>query len=102
MGKVSLADIRLREYDLESLPLLGRLREATLRATPEICIERASLITRHLREVDDREPAELRYAGAVRHFLSRKEPLFFDDSLLAGTTTSKFFGAPVYPELTGL
>ncbi len=31
-----------------------------------------------------------------------REPLFFDDNLLAGTTTSKFFGAPVYPELTGM
>jgi formate C-acetyltransferase len=43
-----------------------------------------------------------RYSRAVREFLSRKQPLFPDDNLLAGTTTSKRFGAPVYPELTGL
>ena len=45
---------------------------------------------------------EIRYARAVKHFLSHKEPKFFDSNKLAGTTTSHPFGAPVYPELTGL
>ena len=34
----------------------------------------------------DDEPMVTRYAGAVAHFLGRKQPLFFDDNLLAGTT----------------
>jgi len=45
---------------------------------------------------------QLRYAQTVKDFLARKSPQFFDGNLLAGTTTSKPFGAPVYPELTGL
>lgn len=51
---------------------------------------------------DDREAPIVRYAKAVRHFLGNKRPLFPDESLLPGTTTSKVFGAPVYPELTGM
>lgn len=103
MGLVTLDDIRLRDYTLESLPRIRKLREQCLDAEPEICIERARHVTRHLKELSsDREPMETRYAGAVARFLSLKEPLFFDDNLLAGTTTSKFFGAPVYPELTGM
>jgi len=44
----------------------------------------------------------IRYAKAVNFFLSNKVPLFFDDNPIAGTTTSKCFGAPVYPEFTGM
>jgi formate C-acetyltransferase len=51
---------------------------------------------------DVKESMEIRYARAVQQFLSNKLPLFFDENLLAGTTTSKPFGAPVYPELTGM
>jgi formate C-acetyltransferase len=103
MGLVTLEDIRLRDYTLESLPRIRKLREKYLNAEPEICIERARHVTRYLKEPSSaEEPMETRYAGAVGYFLSLREPLFFDDSLLAGTTTSKFFGAPVYPELTGM
>jgi pyruvate formate-lyase/glycerol dehydratase family glycyl radical enzyme len=103
MGLVTLKDIRLSDYTLDNLPLIGKLRERQLHATPEVCIERARHITRYLKEMSSPdEPMETRYAGAVNHFLSCKEPIFFDENLLAGTTTSKFFGAPVYPELTGL
>ena len=103
MGLVTLKDIRLKDYTLDNLPLIAKLREKQLHVGPEVCIERARHITRYLKEMSSPdEPMETRYAGAVNHFLSSKEPLFFDDNLLAGTTTSKFFGAPVYPELTGL
>ncbi len=103
MSKVTLKDIRLREYTLENLGLLGRLRKDLMRTRPEVCIERARHTTRYLRDLSsDDEPMETRYAKAVAYFLSKKAPLFFDDNLLAGTTTSKPFGAPVYQELTGM
>ena len=103
MDKVTLGDIRLQDYSLNELGLLGRLREEHFSAKPEVCIERAWRITEYLRDqADPAEPMILRYAKAVRHFLSNKAPLFFDDNLLAGTTTSKHYGAPVYPELTGM
>lgn len=103
MGTVTLKDIRIADQDLETLPLLKSLRGKNLAAKAEVCIERARHITTFLRDrADEKESMELCYARAVNAFLSRKRPLFFDENLLAGTTTSKPFGAPVYPELTGM
>ncbi|MBW2742188.1 MAG: hypothetical protein JRE64_25880, partial [Deltaproteobacteria bacterium] len=103
MGTVTLQDIRLKEYSLDNLPLLKGLRKGLLSEKPRVCIERARYYTEYLRDMSsDKEPAEIRYANAAKHFLSNKSPLFFDDNLLAGTTTSKPFGAPVYPEWTGM
>ncbi|OEU81294.1 MAG: hypothetical protein BA865_00895 [Desulfobacterales bacterium S5133MH4] len=99
MDAVTLKDIRLSEYNLENMPLLKQLREGLLSEKAKVCIERARYITRYLRDMSSpREPMEIRYAKALHYFLSSKEPVFFDDNLLAGTTTSKPFGAPVYPE----
>ncbi len=103
MAAITLADVRLTDITLESLPRLSRLRRAAMAARAEVCIERARHVTKYLRDMaDPREPQILRYARAVRYFLSQKAPTFLDDNLLAGSTTSKAFGAPVYPELTGL
>lgn len=103
MGNVFVTDIRIADQKLDTLPLLDSLRKQCLSAKAEVCIERSRHVTRFLRDLaQPDEPMELRYARAVNHFLSNKLPLFPDDSLLAGTTTSKAFGAPVYPELTGM
>ncbi|HBH87205.1 MAG TPA: hypothetical protein DDY17_06345, partial [Syntrophaceae bacterium] len=103
MGTVTLNDLRLQDISLDSMPRLKLLRDACVQAKSEVCIERARYVTRYLRDMSsDEEPMETRYAKAVNYFLSNKEPFFFDDNLLAGTTTSKYFGAPVYPEFTGL
>ena len=103
MGNVTLKDIRCPEQTLDTLPLLKRLRSGLPAAGPEICIERARLVTEYLRDLSSPdEPMMTRYAGAVGHFLSSREPIFPDDNLLAGTTTAKAFGAPVYPEWTGM
>ncbi|MEN6330567.1 MAG: pyruvate formate lyase family protein [Smithella sp.] len=102
MKTITLDDIRLSELTLESLPNIAKLRTAQINLKPQVCIERAHYVTRYLRDLADKtEPMEIRYARAVNFFLSNKKPQFFDDNLLAGTTTSKPFGAPVYPELTG-
>ena len=90
MGAVTLQDIRLKEYTLDNLPILKRLRKELLSEKPRVCIERARYYTEYLRDMSsDREPAEIRYANAAKHFLSNKAPVFFDDNLLSGTTTSK-------------
>ncbi|NTW17611.1 MAG: hypothetical protein HGA41_09195, partial [Syntrophaceae bacterium] len=103
MGKVTFVDICLKDITLDDMPRLKVLRDACVKAKPEICIERARSVTGYLRDMSsEKEPMETRYAKAVNYFLSHKAPLFFDDNLLAGTTTSKYFGAPVYPEFTGL
>lgn len=103
MCRVTFKDVRLQDYNLENLKLLRRLRKGLLATKVEVCIERSKLITRYMRDNPfDKIPIEIRYAKAINFFLSNKAPLFFDDSLLVGTTTSKPFGAPVYPEFTGL
>jgi len=96
-------NIRYEEYTLDNLDLIGELRKNQIKLKPAVCVERARHITHYLKNLSsDDEPMEIRYAKAVNYFLSQKEPLFFDDNLLAGTTTAKPFGAPVYPELTGM
>jgi formate C-acetyltransferase len=103
VATVTLKDIRLQAYTLDTMPLLRQLRDECVNAKAEVCIERARHITEYLRDKStDNDPIETRYAGAVAHFLSNKSPLFFDDNLLSGTTTTRHFGAPVYPELTGM
>jgi len=103
MTTVTLEDIRLPRYGLDELPLLKRLRSELFAQKAEVCIERARHVTDYLKgRTSHDEPIQLKYAQAVNYFLSRKIPRFFDDNLLAGTTTSKSFGAPVYPELTGM
>ncbi len=102
MNSVTLQDISLKDYGLKDMGHVERLKKEHADARVEVCIERTRYVTRYLRDkaVPD-EPMVIKYAKAVNHFLSNKA-LFFDDNLLAGTTTSKAFGAPVYPELTGM
>ncbi len=103
MSADPLKDIRLQEYTLDNLPLLARLRKGLLHTRPAVCIERARHVTKYLRDMSrEDEPMMTRYAGAVAHFLKEKQAFFFDDNLLAGTTCAKPFGAPVYPEWTGM
>ncbi|MBU1055019.1 MAG: hypothetical protein KKC46_14505 [Proteobacteria bacterium] len=103
MSEITLQDIRLKEHTLDNMPLLNSLRSNLLKIKPAVCIERADFVTRFLKDMSsDNDPMLTRYAGAVAYFLKEKKPLFFDDNLLAGTTCSKPFGAPVYPEWTGL
>jgi len=95
--------LQYENYTLENLPLIKQLKTDFRKIKPSVCIERARYVTEYLKEkANPDESMELRYAKAINYFLSHKEACFFDDNLLAGTTTSKPLGAPVYPELTGL
>lgn len=100
-GRVTLPDVALRDHTLETLPRISELRRRHFATPTEVCIERARLVTEYLKRAGagDAAPAPLRRAGAIHHYLSRRRPLFHDDNLLAGSTTSKAIGAPVYPEL---
>lgn len=95
------ADISLKQYDFSRCPLLKELRDQLQNAKTEVCIERAALVTEYLK-AHESEPTALQRAGAVKHYLSQRKALFLDRSLLAGNSTSKRLGAPVYPEYLGL
>lgn len=100
---ITLDDIRLKEFTLENLPRLKELRRLSFARKPEICIERARYVTRYLRDSDDPNDApEVRQAKKVNYFLQHKVPVFHDRNLLAGSTTSKALGAPLFPEFFAL
>jgi len=103
MTNMTLDDITLKDYTLENLPRLKELRSLSFSRKTEICIERARFVTRYLLYHDDpADSAEVRQAKKTRHFLSRKRPVFHDRNLLAGSTTSKAYGAPLFPEFFAL
>jgi formate C-acetyltransferase len=103
MARITLPDIALREHTLESLPRLRELRELSFARRPAICIERARHVTRYLKDVDQAtDTPEVRQAKKVRYFLERKSACFHDRNLLAGSTTSKELGAPLFPEYFAL
>lgn len=103
MANVTLPDIGLKDFTLDKLPRLNLLRKEHFERKPEICIERAKYVTEYLRDLDDpADGPELRQAKKVAHFLGNKAPVFHDCNLLAGSTTSKALGAPLFPEYVAL
>ncbi|MCP4694859.1 MAG: hypothetical protein GY859_42920 [Desulfobacterales bacterium] len=93
--KPALDTIEMKEGDF-----LWRLRDQLRNAGTAVCIERAKLVTEYMKSVESRSiPMEIKRAEAIRHYMKNREALFHDDNLLAGSTTSKMIGAPVYPEV---
>ncbi len=103
MSLVTLDDIRLKEHTLERHPRLASLRKQLLASQVEICVERARHITAYLRDLDHpNDGPEVRQAKKVAHYLRYKTPAVHDENLLAGSTTSKALGAPLFPEFFAL
>jgi pyruvate formate-lyase/glycerol dehydratase family glycyl radical enzyme len=110
----SLSDINPLDYQS-----LHKLREAYFLAVPEICVERPALLTRYHRDnglFEQEKISVLDKAKAYRFVLENREPVVRhsiahtkkmkafsveDSSPFAGSTTSKFKGVPLYPELIG-
>lgn len=102
MDKVTFDDVRLRHITLESLPRLKRLRDVHFNTRPEVCAELASVMTQYMKEKDDPSDApEIRAAKRLKYVLEKKKPFIHDDDLLAGTTTTKIKGVPIYPQFLG-
>ncbi len=99
----------LQKYCIADFPRLAVQRKAHFSVKPQVCTERARLITEHFKERGfeyDRNgrrrfPA-LRQAEALAHILSNKKPIVTTGSLLAGSTTSKPVGVVIYPEGHGI
>ncbi len=97
-------DLDLKDYTLDKLPLLKELKNRCQEAKTEVCVERAKYITQYMMKPDDPyESPELMRAKAVANYMRKRKALFLNDNLIAGSTSSKELGAPVYPEfVTGL
>ena len=101
-----LEDPYLAKYSLDDFPRLKYLKNRRFALKPAICVERAKLVTQYHRENGFEEDSsgnpldpELRQARAVNYIMSHKRPIIHDRHLIAGSTTSKEVGIPMYPEL---
>jgi formate C-acetyltransferase len=116
--KITLNDISLKGVDITGR--VSELRNAYFRAVPQICTERAELVTGHslenglfskgrisvldkartYRYVLENRKAIVRhqhaYEKGMKRFNLKEAPLF------AGSTTGKYKGAPLYPEFLAL
>jgi pyruvate formate-lyase/glycerol dehydratase family glycyl radical enzyme len=120
MPTIRLDREKLRKLQLQDFPDLETLREAYFSAAPEMCVERPRLLTEFYVQNDlfsKDHISILDKAKAYRHVLEKREPVVFhkfahdknmdgfevsDVSPFAGSTTSKFKGVPLYPELIAL
>lgn len=123
-----MLDMRLDDLSskgCEPTKRVSHLRKIHFRAVPEICTERACLITQfHLRNglLKKDRISILDKARAYRYVLENRNPIVTHNrsyekkkkvlkpfqfktaplSPFAGSTTSKFKGVPIYPEFLGL
>jgi pyruvate formate-lyase/glycerol dehydratase family glycyl radical enzyme len=116
--QITLTDPALASLSLTD-PVL-ELRKAYFRALPEICVERPRWVTRFSRENDLLAQCQFSVSGKARTYryvLEHRIPIvrhtsgyeagmkpfqFRNESPFAGSTTSKFKGVPLYPELMAL
>jgi len=102
MNKVTFADISLKGITLEKLPRLERLRNVHFNTRPAVCAELALNMTKYMKEQDNPgESPELRAGKRLKYVLEHKKAVIHDDDLLAGTTTTKIKGVPIYPQFLG-
>ena len=103
MSKVTLGDLSLRDVSLDKLPRLKELREQHFASHPEICIELPKLMTLYRKTLDNPDDSpELRAGKCLKYILENKLPVIEDNSLLAGTTTTKPVGVIMYPDFLAL
>ena len=107
-GVKHLPEPYLSRYSLEDFPRLKRSLDVHFNVKPEVCAERAKLMTDWFVEngfETDRDGRpwvpELRQAGAFKHMMEKKKPIIRKDDLIAGTTTSKEIGVLGYPDAAG-
>lgn len=89
--------------DINSLPgptaRVARIKERFLQITPEICVERAKLITESYKETAD-QPIHIRRAKALEKILNEMTIFIQDDELIVGNQCTKPRSSPVFPEFS--
>ncbi|MCP4134708.1 MAG: formate acetyltransferase [bacterium] len=107
-GVKHLEDPYLSAYSLEDFPRLREFLDIHFTVQPDICHERAELLTDWYKEhgfEHDNTGApwnpELRNARAYNSLMKNREPKIRANDLLAGTTTSKEIGVVIYPDAHG-
>jgi len=109
-GVACLTDPYLSEFSLVDFPRLEKFHDDYFNIKPEICPERAELLTHWFREngfEKDRTGKdwipELRQAMAFKSLMRNKKPIIRKNDLIAGTTTTNdTIGVIVYPDAQGV
>lgn len=108
-GVEFLSDPALSEFTLEHWPNLKDLWQKHFTTKPEVCSERARLMTRFFHENgfetdnDNKSWNPIQRQGlALSYLLLNKTARVEDDDLLLGTTTEKRLGVPIFPEFGGI
>ena len=76
-----------------------RVKAGFLAITPEICAERAKLITESYKETEAL-PISMRRAKALENILTKMTIFIGNDELIVGNQCSKPRSAPVFPEFS--
>jgi len=118
MASITLKSVSLEDYRFSER--VQNLKDIYFRALPEICTERSVLITRYHVEnglLNKERISILDKAKAYKYVLENRAPIvsntkayekgmkpfpIVENSLFAGSTTSKFKGVPLYPEYLAL
>ncbi len=118
MAKIARSDLSLKDYGLTQR--VQDLKDSYFKALPEVCIERPRLVTRYSLQkglLEKEKISVLDKAKMYRYILEEREPIVWhnkgykkgmepfetkDSSPFAGSTTSKYKGVPLYPELLAL
>lgn len=109
-GVVCLTDPFLSEFGLTDFPRLEKFHDDYFNIKPEICAERAELLTRWYREngfekdnTGKEWAPELRQAMAFKYLMENRKPVIRKNDLIAGTTTvNDTIGVIVYPDAQGV
>lgn len=93
----------LKQIDVLNLPgptpRVETIKERFIKITPEICVERAQLITQSYGGTED-QPIHIRRARALEKILDGMTIFIQDDELIVGNQCTKPRSAPVYPEFS--
>lgn len=80
-------------------PRVERIKERFLGITPEICVERAKLITASYKETEA-EPIHIRRALALEKILHEMTIFIQEDELIVGNQATKARSSPIFPEFS--
>jgi pyruvate formate-lyase/glycerol dehydratase family glycyl radical enzyme len=104
-GVKHLGEPYLPEYSLSDFPRLKEFLDIHFTTKPEICPERALLMTRWFKDNGYEKkkdgtdwPPELRQAHAYRYMMENRKPVIRKNDLIAGTSTTKDIGVILYPD----
>lgn len=107
--KCIVDDPYLSTYALEDFPRLQKYLDYHFTGVPEVCTERAQLLTDWFRENGFETQKngkawvpEVRQSKAYKYLMENRKPIIRKDNLIAGTTTTKTVGVPLYPDAIGL